>query len=354
MSLPSPFAPETWPQGARLVAWAALAGAAAVAIAAGVGVVAALFAAQGSLIGALVAGWLLSALATGPINALMRRGVSRSRAVAITWVAGAVPIIVVAFEIAFAFASSLGGVLAGPMPAPDQVATLVARPTSLLASLGLSINLVPSATSLIAALREVGANVQANLGALAAGAIGALGPTIFAIGTGVALSLRPSLFNLLDVSFTRSRARTVHRSRLILEEIVARFVGRHLLLGTVYGVGAFAGAAIAGADGLLAAVLGGAVMAVPSIGQGPAVVPPLVLALIASGPNAPIGIAAIVGAWLLCATQLAPRLTAGVLHLSGTTVFLAGSAGGLVAGPIGAIFALPIVAAIEAIRRPRR
>ena len=98
---------------------------------------------------------------------------------------------------------------------------------------------------------------------------------------------------------------------------------------------------------MLAAVLGGAVMAVPSIGQGPAVVPPLVLALIASGPNEPFGIAAIVGAWLLCATQLAPRLTAGVLHLSGTTVFLAGSAGGLVAGPIGAIFALPIVAAIE-------
>jgi len=354
MSLPSPLAPETWPQSVRLIAWLALAGAAAVSIAAGAGVLAALLAAEGAIIGALIAGWLLSALATGPINALTRRGVSRTRAVALTWIAGAVPIIIVTLEIAFAFASSLGGVIAGPTPTPAQVAVLVARPTALLASLGLTINLVPAATSLIAALRDVGATVQGNLGALAAGAIGALGPTIFAIGTGIALSLRPSLFNFLDLSFSRSRARSVHRSRLILEEIIAKFIGRHLLLGAVFGVGMYFGATIAGADGLLAAVLGGAVMAVPSIGQGPAVLPPLVLALIAAGPYTPIGISIIVLSWLLCATQLAPRLTAGVLHLSGTVVFLAGSAGGLVAGPIGAVFALPITAAIEAIRRPKR
>jgi predicted PurR-regulated permease PerM len=41
----------------------------------------------------------------------------------------------------------------------------------------------------------------------------------------------------------------------------------------------------------------------------------------------------------------------GVLRLSGTTVFIAGSAGGLVGGVLGAIFALPVVAAVAAIRR---
>jgi len=59
----------------------------------------------------------------------------------------------------------------------------------------------------------------------------------------------------------------------------------------------------------------------------------------------------IIVGWLLCATQLAPRLMNGVLRLSGTTVFVAGSIGGLVGGVLGAIFALPVVAAVAAIRR---
>jgi predicted PurR-regulated permease PerM len=59
----------------------------------------------------------------------------------------------------------------------------------------------------------------------------------------------------------------------------------------------------------------------------------------------------IIVGWLICATQLAPRLLNGVLRLSGTTVFVAGSIGGLVGGVLGAIFALPVVAAVAAIRR---
>jgi predicted PurR-regulated permease PerM len=98
-------------------------------------------------------------------------------------------------------------------------------------------------------------------------------------------------------------------------------------------------------------VLGGIVMAVPSIGQGAAVLPPLALSILAAGPYVLPGSAVIIVGWLLCATQLAPRLMNGVLRLSGTTVFVAGSIGGLVGGVLGAIFALPVVAAVAAIRR---
>jgi predicted PurR-regulated permease PerM len=59
----------------------------------------------------------------------------------------------------------------------------------------------------------------------------------------------------------------------------------------------------------------------------------------------------IIVGWLICATQLAPRLLNGVLRLSGTAVFVAGSIGGLAGGVLGAIFALPVVAAVAAIRR---
>ena len=41
-----------------------------------------------------IAGWLLATLADAPIEALVRRGLGRKRAVAIVWVVGAVPVLI--------------------------------------------------------------------------------------------------------------------------------------------------------------------------------------------------------------------------------------------------------------------
>lgn len=351
MNLPNPLRSEEWPQPIRLIAWAAFASAALVAIMAGFGVVSSLISAQGPLLYALAGGWLLAALADAPIDWLEARGWTRTRAALLVWIAGAVPVIVIAVELAIAFAQSLGGIIAGPEPTPSQVALMVGRLSALLASIGFTVDLVPLVTTILLAIRESAATVQSNIAAVAAGAIGALGPLVLAIGIGIILSVNPSYLDSVDRLAARGRLRSAQRSRRILEEIVGRFIGRHVALGLIYGVIVYIGATIAGADGLLAAVLGGIVMAIPSIGQGIAVLPPLLLALIAAGPYVLPGAAVIVVGWLLCATQLAPRLMNGVLRLSGTTVFIAGSAGGLVGGIFGAIFALPIVAAIAAIRR---
>ena len=267
------------------------------------------------------------------------------------WIAGAIPVIVIAIQLAIAFAQSLGGIIAGPEPTPAEVGAMVGRLSALLTSIGLDVNLVPLATTVILAIRDVAASVQSNIAAIAAGAIGALGPLILAIGIGIILSANPAHLDSVDQLATRGRVRSAQRSRKILEEIIARFIGRHVALGFIYGVIVYVGATIAGADGLLAAVLGGLVMAIPSIGQGAAVLPPLALSILAAGPYVLPGSVVIIVGWLLCATQLAPRLMNGVLRLSGTTVFVAGSIGGLVGGILGAVFALPIIAAVAAIRR---
>lgn len=351
MNLPNPFRSDEWPQSIRLIAWAALASAALVAITAGLGVVTNLISAQGPLLLALTGGWLLAALADAPIDWLVARGWTRTRAALLVWVAGAVPVIVIAIELAIAFARSLGGIISGPEPTPAEVGAMVERLSALLSSVGLTVDLVPLATTVILAIREAATSLQSNIAAIAAGAIGALGPLILAIGIGVILSANPAHLDSVDQLATRGRLRSAQRSRKILEEIIARFIGRHVALGFVYGVAVYIGATIASADGLFAAVLGGIVMAIPSIGQGAAVLPPLALAIFAAGPYVLPGSVVIIVGWLLCATQLAPRLMNGVLRLSGTTVFIAGSAGGLVGGVLGAIFALPIVAAVAAIRR---
>lgn len=351
MNLPNPLRSEEWPQPIRLIAWAALASLALIAIVAGVDVLAALLAAQGPMLYALAGGWLLATLANAPIGALVVRGWPRTRAVVLVWVAGAIPVIVIAVELAIAFASSLGAIVAGPEPTPSEVGAMVSRLADLLASFGLAIDLVPLATTVLLAIREAAVGVQSNLAAVAAGAIGVLGPLILSIGIGVILSLNPAHLDSVDRLAARGRVRGAQRTRRILEEILARFIGRHLALGLVYGLVAAVGATLAGADGLLAAVLGGIVMAIPSIGQGAAVLPPLALAIFAAGPYVLPGIAVIVVGWLFCAAQLAPRLMNGVLRLSGTTVFVAGGIGGLVGGVLGAIFALPVIAAVAAVRR---
>ena len=351
MNLPPLGSPREWPPIVQALAWAALASAAVLLIGAGLAQIAALVSAQSALIAALIAGWLLATLADAPIDALARRGMARRRAVILVWVLGAIPVLVIIAELVFALATSLSVVVSAAPPTSAEIGQLIARPTQLLRSIGFEIDLVPIATEALTLIRSAAAEVQSNIANIAAGAVAALGPVILAIGLGVILSANPDYISVLNIFLPRSSGASIHRSREVLESILARFIGRHLLLGLTFGLTAGLGASLAGADAVLAGTLGGLVMAIPTIGQGAAVVPPLVLALLSAGDQTLIGVIVIVVSWLLVATQLAPKLLNGVLRLSGATVFIAGTAGGLVAGIPGAIFALPVVAAVAALRR---
>ena len=352
MNLPPLGSPRAWPPVVQALAWAALASAAVLLIGAGLAQIAALVSAQSALIAALIAGWLLATLADAPIDALARRGMARRRAVILVWVLGAIPVLVIIAELVFALATSLSVVVSAAPPTSAEIGQLIARPTQLLRSIGFEIDLVPIATEALTLIRSAAAEVQSNIANIAAGAVAALGPVILAIGLGVILSANPDYISVLNVFLPRSSGASIHRSREVLESILARFIGRHLFLGLTFGLIAGLGASLAGADAVLAGTLGGLVMAIPTIGQGAAVVPPLLLALLSAGDQTQVGVIVIVISWLLVATQLAPKLLNGVLRLSGATVFIAGTAGGLVAGIPGAIFALPVVAAVAALRRP--
>ena len=352
MNLPSPTDPKSWPPFARLLAWGAIASAALLLIGAGLSQIAAVAGAQGGLLSALVAGWLLATLADAPIEALARRGMSRHRAVVLVWILGALPVLVIGGELIFALAQSLTTVIAGDPPTSAEISGLIERPAALLQSIGLKIDLLPVATEVISIMRTTAVQVQGNLAGIAAGAVAALGPVILALGLGVILSANPGYLNILTTFAPASSGASIHRSRQVLESILARFIGRHIVMGLIYGVAVGFAASLAGADAVLSGTLGGLVMAIPSIGQGPALLPPLLLVLLSAGPATLLSISLIVVIWLLCMTQLAPRLLNGVLHLSGATVFVAGAVGGLVAGIPGAIFALPLIAAVAAILRP--
>ena len=350
-SLPSPIDPKAWPDPVRAIAWATLGSIALVAIGAGIGALSSLLAAQGGVIYALLAGWLFGLLASGPIAALSARGWSRGRAALLVWLAGAIPVLLILIKIIASLVGSLGVLLADAPPSAQEIGRAAERPSQLLYTLGLEIDLVPLISELVLVVRSWALLVEQNLASIAAGALSAIGPVVLALGTGVILSFYEPDLSLVGSRLSRRTGARLRSSQVLLEQILARFIGRHILLGLIYGVVVYVGASLAGADGLLAAVLGGIVMAIPSIGQGAAIIPPLLLALVAWGPFVLPGLLLIVAGWLICALWLAPRLLAGVLRLSGAAVFFAGTAGGVIGGPLGAIFAVPLLAALLTWRR---
>ncbi|MFM7782953.1 MAG: hypothetical protein ACKO8J_07780, partial [Candidatus Limnocylindrus sp.] len=248
MNLPPLGSPRAWPPIVHALAWAALASAAVLLIGAGLAQIAALVSAQSALIAAVIAGWLLATLADAPIDALARRGMARRRAVILVWLLGAIPVLVIITELVFALATSLSVVVSAAPLTSAEVGKLIARPSELLRSLGIQIDLVPITTEALTLIRSAAATVQANIANIAAGAVAALGPVILAIGIGLILSANPNYVLVLNIFLPRASEASVHRSREVLESILARFIGRHLLLGLTFGLTAGLGASLAGAD----------------------------------------------------------------------------------------------------------
>ena len=118
---------------------------------AGLGAVTTFISAQGPLIYALAGGWLLAALADAPIDRLVARGWTRTRAALLVWIAGAVPVIIIAIELAIAFAQSLGGIIAGPEPTSAEVGAMVERWAACLVDPTVALWAGPSASMLAGA-----------------------------------------------------------------------------------------------------------------------------------------------------------------------------------------------------------
>jgi predicted PurR-regulated permease PerM len=100
---------------------------------------------------------------------------------------------------------------------------------------------------------------------------------------------------------------------------------------------------------LLLALVAGLTEAIPIIGPWIGGVPAVMLALVDSWEKA-IAVAVFLGLLqLLENTILVPRVMKGTIGLSPLAVFIAVLAGGTFAGPLGALLALPIAAAIQVI-----
>lgn len=100
---------------------------------------------------------------------------------------------------------------------------------------------------------------------------------------------------------------------------------------------------------LLLAVVAGITEAVPIVGPWIGGVPAVAIALVDSWEKAVIVAIFLAALQLLENTVLVPRVMKGTIGLSPLAVFIAVLAGGAFAGPLGALLALPVAAAIQVI-----
>lgn len=135
-----------------------------------------------------------------------------------------------------------------------------------------------------------------------------------------------------------------------VESKVGDWLRGQLLLMLIIGVTAGVGYGIIGVRfWLILALWAGITEMVPIIGPWIGGIPAVAIALLDSWEKAVIVTAFLVVLQLAENSILVPRIMKGTIGLSPLTVFIAVMAGGLYMGPIGALLALPIAAALQVI-----
>ena len=135
-----------------------------------------------------------------------------------------------------------------------------------------------------------------------------------------------------------------------VESKVGDWLRGQLLLMLIIGVAAGVGYGIIGVRfWIILALWAGITEMVPIIGPWIGGIPAVAIALLDSWQKAAIVTAFLVVLQLAENTILVPRIMKGTIGLSPLTVFIAVMAGGLYMGPIGALLALPIAAALQVV-----
>ncbi len=299
----------------------------------------------------LFVAWLMAYVLEPPVSWLQRHLPFKGRGipVAITYLVTAVT--------AFLVLGAAGVALLGAaVEFVQRLPEITARIGEILAPWVAALDItVPSGADVVAAIQEfilgygseiadAVANVIANLIAVVAGLI-----TAVFISVGLAVG-QVSLLGWLRRFLPRSTYRDLTELELAIAVSFGGFVRGRLLIGAIFGGIIFAAALLLGVPlAPLIGVIAGLIVFIPWIGPllGWAVLPAfaLVLAPEAVVPSLIVSIIAAVGVQLVV-TQL---VMGAAVNMSPVAVFVVVILGTAVAGIMGAIFAIPVAAAILAI-----
>jgi predicted PurR-regulated permease PerM len=295
-------------------------------------------------------GWLIAFLLDPIVSWMVDRfpRLPRGPAAGITFLLVASITVLVVGAVALSFADSLGGVIVGGPSFGEALTELLATLEGWAVSVGLTLDTRQLVSDFVSGARL-------ELGQILSGALGG-GLTIVTMGTTIifiAVVIVASKNSFLV--FTR---RLVPTDRLPLFDALSDAIDRSFggFIRGQFGLAALYGLLVS----VVAIVLG--VPFVPFIGVTTALLQtipffgqlvswiPLVLVTFAFAPDVIIPVAVVMAAgWLLLQNVVAPRVMGSAVGLNPLVVLAAVFIGGALAGPLGAVFGVPVLAAIASV-----
>jgi predicted PurR-regulated permease PerM len=295
-------------------------------------------------------GWLIAFLLDPVVSWLVDRfpKLPRGPAAALTFLLVAVVAIVTVGVVALSFADSLTRVIVGGPSFSEALTSLLETAEDWAASIGITVDTARMADDFVATARL-------ELGQILSGALGG-GLTIITMGTTIifiAVVIVASKHSFLV--FTR---RLVPPDKLPLFDSLSGAIDRsfggfirgQFGLAALYGLLVSAVAVVLGVPfvpfiGVTTALL----QTIPFFGQLVSWIP-LVLVTFAFAPDVILPVVVIMAlGWLLLQNVVSPRVMGSAVGLNPLVVLAAVFIGGALAGPLGAVFGVPVLAALASV-----
>jgi predicted PurR-regulated permease PerM len=295
-------------------------------------------------------GWLIAFLLDPVVSWLVDRfpRLPRGPAAALTFLLVAVVAIVTVGVVALSFADSLTRVIVGGPSFSEALTSLLETAEDWAASIGITVDTARMADDFVATARL-------ELGQILSGALGG-GLTIITMGTTIifiAVVIVASKHSFLV--FTR---RLVPPDKLPLFDSLSGAIDRsfggfirgQFGLAALYGLLVSAVAVVLGVPfvpfiGVTTALL----QTIPFFGQLVSWIP-LVLVTFAFAPDVILPVVVIMAlGWLLLQNVVSPRVMGSAVGLNPLVVLAAVFIGGALAGPLGAVFGVPVLAALASV-----
>lgn len=295
--------------------------------------------------------WFIAFLVTPPVDFIQRHVPRMPRAISVVLL-----VIPVVLLIAGIVVAVLVSVVSSLISLVEQIAALGATPPDYIGqiqswvnSMGWNVNVADVFHTLVTnVLKGMADFALEALGGVTAG-ISIVINTIVVISLGVFMAIdRDKILNFGMELVPAARRDEVTLFRKSVSHAFIGFIRSQLALGAIYGVWAFIVSFLLGLPAAAAmAFLSGVIMAIPIYGPYVSWLPPVIVALLFRPDLVVITAILMLVGWFIDENILAPIVRAGAVELHPVVVMGAFLLGAHLAGPVGALVAIPIAAIIS-------
>jgi predicted PurR-regulated permease PerM len=295
-------------------------------------------------------GWLLAFLLDPVVSWLVDHvpAITRGPAVALTFVLIAGAVIVFSAIVALSFAESVGQVIDQGPVVTDSLQSSLASFQTWATELGLGIDVTELVDDLVATARRELENIL----------VGALGGSLTVVTLGTTIVFIAAVMVASKASLLVFTRRLVPADRLALFDALTLAIDRsfggfirgQFGLAFLYGLVVGALAVLLGIPFVpFIAVTTTLLQTIPFFGQLVSWIP-LVFVTFVFAPHQMVPVVIVMGVgWLLIQNVISPRVMGSAVGLNPLVVLFAVFVGSAIAGPLGAVFGVPIFAAVASL-----